>query len=41
MELVQKDSLMVRHMSAIIKKIGQTVKDSTIGRMETTTKVLF
>jgi hypothetical protein len=41
MELGLKDSLMVRLMWAIIKKIDPMVKDNIIGRTETITGVLF
>jgi hypothetical protein len=41
MERGPKGSLMVKHMLEIMRKTGQTVKDNTIGRMETTTKEVF
>jgi hypothetical protein len=41
MELEQKDSLMERHMSGVIKKIGRMAKGNIIGQMEIIIKDSF
>ena len=41
MEWGLKDSITDKHMSAVMKKIVQMDKESTIGRMETITKGSF
>lgn len=41
MEWELKDFTTAKHMWVIIRKIDQTDKENTIGRMEITTKVIF